>query len=78
MKAIMFSQDHPLIYQLIHEIHIFNSWVNGYLNDGMDALVGHTKMHLFQFFVYEVGLPVMQYTISPTNALWNPKDGSTI
>jgi hypothetical protein len=35
-------------------------------------------MHLFHFFVDKVGWLVMQYTIPLTNALWSPKDGSTI
>jgi len=68
----------PLILHLIQEIHVFNSWVNGYLNDGLDILVGHIEMHLFQFFVDKVGLLVMQYKVSPTDTLWNAKDSSTI
>jgi hypothetical protein len=42
MKTIMFSQDHPLIPQLIQEIPNFKSWVNRYLNNGSEILVGHT------------------------------------
>jgi len=76
--TFMFSQDCPFILQLIQEILVFKSWVNGYLNDGLDLLVSHTKMHLFRFFVYELRLPVMQYKVFPTNALWSRKDGSTI
>ncbi len=33
---------------------------------------------MFRFFVDEVGWPVMQYKISPTNVLWSLKDGPTI
>jgi hypothetical protein len=33
------------------------------------------EMHLFRFFVDEVGWPVMQYKVFFTNALWSPKDG---
>ncbi len=47
MKAFMFSQDCPFILQLIQEILDFKSWLNGYLNDGLDVLIGHTNMHLF-------------------------------
>ncbi len=78
MKTFMLSQDHPFISQLIQEIHDFKSWVNGYLNDGSDILVGHTKMHLFWVFVDEVGWLMMQYKIFPTDVLWSPKDGLAI
>ncbi len=59
MKAFMFSQDRPFLLQLIQEIPNFKSWVNGYLNDGSDILVNHTKMHLFRFFMDEVGWLMM-------------------
>jgi hypothetical protein len=59
MKAFMFSQYYPFILQLIQEIPDFKSWVNGYLNDGLDVFDGHTKMHLFRFFMNEVGWPMM-------------------
>ncbi len=57
MEAFMFSQDHPFISHFIEEIHDFKSWVNGYLNDGLDVLVSRTKMHLFWFFMDQVRLP---------------------
>ncbi len=59
MKAFMFSQDFPLIPQLIEEIPNFKSWVNGHLNDGPNVPVGHTKMHLFRFFMDKVRWLVM-------------------
>jgi hypothetical protein len=63
---------------LIQEIPNFKSWVNGYLNNGPNILVDHTKMHLFRFFVDRVRWPVMQYKVSLIDALWGPKDGPTI
>jgi hypothetical protein len=78
MKAFMFSQDRPFILQLIQEILDIKSWVNGYLNNGLDVLVSHTKMHLFWFFVDEVGWLVVQYKIFHIDVLWSPKDGPTI
>ncbi len=78
MKAFMFSQYCPFILQLIQEILDFKSWVNGYLNASPNVFDGHTKMHLFRFFVGEVGWPMMQYKVSPTDALWSPKGGPTI
>ncbi len=78
MKTFMFSQDRPFIPQLIQEIPNFKSWVNGYLNDGLDILIDHMKMHLFRFFMDEVRWPVMQYKVFPIDALWNLKDGLAI
>jgi hypothetical protein len=49
MKTFMLSQDRPFIPQLIQEIPDFKSWVNGYLNDGSNILVGHINMHFFGF-----------------------------
>jgi len=43
MKGLMFSQNRQFILQLIQEIFDFK-WVNGYLNDGLNVLVGHTEM----------------------------------
>jgi hypothetical protein len=74
----MFSQYHPFILQLIQETPDFKSWVNGYLNDGSNVLVGHTKMHLFQFFVDEVRWLMMQYKIFPIDVLCSLKDGMAI
>lgn len=59
MKTFMFSQDHPFILQLIQKILDFKSWVNEFLNNGIDILIGHTDVHLFQFFVDEFSLPSM-------------------
>ncbi len=53
MKVFMFSQDRPFILQLIQKLPNFKSWVNGFLNDGLDILVGHMDVHLFQLFVDE-------------------------
>jgi hypothetical protein len=52
--------------------------INAYLNNGPDVLVGNTEMHVFWFFVDEVGWLVMQYKVFPTNVLWSLKDGPTI
>jgi hypothetical protein len=55
MKTFMLSKDHPFSPQFIWEIPDLKSWVNLYLNNSLDILVNHTKVHLFQFFVDEVG-----------------------
>jgi hypothetical protein len=68
-KTFMFFQDRPFISQLIQEILDFKSWVNGYLNDGLDVLVNHMELHLFWFSMDKVGWLVMQYKVFPTDAL---------
>jgi hypothetical protein len=68
-KTFMFFQDRPFILQLIQEILDFKSWVNGYLNDGLNVLVNHMDLHLFRFFMNKVGWLVMQYKVFPTDAL---------
>jgi hypothetical protein len=47
MKTFMVSQEQPFIPQLIQEIQNFKFWVQGYLKDGPNVLVGHIDMHLF-------------------------------
>ncbi len=78
LKAFMFSRDPPFILQLIQEILDFKSWVNEYLNDGLNVFVDYTEMHLFQFFMEKVRWLMMQYKLSHTNALWSLKDGLAI
>jgi hypothetical protein len=36
MKKFMFPQDFPFTLQLIQKILNFKSWVNGYLNNGLN------------------------------------------
>lgn len=59
MKVFMLSQDRCFILQLIKKLPNFKSWVNGFLNDGLDILVGHMDVHLFQLFVDESSWPSM-------------------
>jgi hypothetical protein len=47
MKVFMLSQDRPFILHLIKILPNFKSWVNGFLNDGLDILVGHMDVYLF-------------------------------
>jgi len=75
MKAFMVLQEQPFITQPIQEIPIFKSQFQGYLKDEPIVLVGHTNMHLFQFFVDFSKWLVMQYKVFPTNSIWSPKDG---
>jgi hypothetical protein len=42
MKMFMVLQEQPFITQLILKIPNFTSWVQGYLKNGNEVLVGHT------------------------------------
>jgi hypothetical protein len=63
---------------LINDILNLKAWVVGCLNDGLETLVGHIEMHLFNFFVDLLGWLVMQYKVSPTNLVWSPIDAFPI
>ena len=52
----------------------FKSFVQGYMCDGQDTLVGHSKPLQFRFFM-QGELPVMQYKIHPKSPDWMPKEG---
>jgi hypothetical protein len=42
MKSFMVLQERPFIPQLIQKSPNFKCWVQGYLKDGLEVLVGHT------------------------------------
>jgi hypothetical protein len=60
------------------EIPNFKSSVQGYLKDGPMVLVKHMNTHLFLFFVDFSSWLVMQYKVSPTNAMCSLNDGPII
>jgi hypothetical protein len=68
----MVPQDRPFILQLIQKIPDIKSWVKRYLKDGLETLMGHTSMHLFQFYVDYIGWLMMWYKVSSTKSLWSP------
>jgi len=70
------SQEQPFIPQPIQEIPDFKSWVQGYLKDGLEVLIRHIDMHLFQLFMDFARWLVMQYKASPTYSIRNLKDGA--
>jgi len=57
---------------LIQEIIDSKMWVLGCLKDEKETLIGHTDMHLFNFFVDSFGCLVMQFKVSPTDSIWSP------
>jgi len=47
--------------------------------EGWARNLGWAYIHAFvSFFVDSIGWHVMQYKVSPINALWSPKDGPPI
>ena len=45
---------------LIDKVYDFKSFLNGYIKEGKDALVGHLYVQYFQFLVLN-GVPMMRY-----------------
>jgi hypothetical protein len=78
MKAFMVYQEQPLIPYLIQEILDFKTWVQGYLKDDAEVLVGHTYMQFFCFFVDSFKWPMMQCKLSPNDKMWSSKEGLAI
>ena len=66
-------QTHPAPF-LIKKVPNFKDFVKGYLHEGGDKLVGHSKPLQFRFYMSE-GVPLMQYKIHPTKSDWSPDEG---
>ena len=58
---------------LMTQVPDFKSFVQGYLCDGQDSLVGHSKPLQFRFYM-QGELPVMQYKIHPKSPDWMPRE----
>ena len=63
----------PVPY-LITQVLDFKSFVQGYLCNGQDTLVGNSKPLQFCFFM-QGELPVMQYKAHPKSPDWMPREG---
>ena len=48
----------------------FKSFLNGFIKEGKDALVGHLYVQYFQFLVLN-GVPVMRYKESIRDSAWS-------
>ena len=66
-------QTHPAPF-LIKKVPNFKDFVKGYLHEGGDKLVGHSKPLQFRLYMSE-GVPLMQYKIHPTKSDWSPDEG---
>lgn len=63
----------PVPY-LMQEIPDFKRFIDGYLCDGPETLIGHKKPLQFRFFLRD-GIPIMQYMMNPRAKTWLPQDG---
>ena len=64
---------HPAPF-LMQQVPDFKEFVKGYLHEGVDRLVGHSKPLQFRFYMSQ-GIPLMQYKIHPTKSDWSPDEG---
>ena len=67
------TQSHPTPF-LMQQVPNFKEFVKGYLHEGADKLVGHSKPLQFRFYMSQ-GIPLMQYKIHPTKSDWSPDEG---
>ena len=67
------TQSHPAPF-LMQQVPNFKEFVKGYLHEGADQLVGHSKPLQFRFYMSQ-GTPLMQYKIHPTKSEWSPDEG---
>ena len=64
--------------EFVQEIVDFKSFIQGYICDGVDRLVGLGEMHLFKFYIDEEWWPVMRFKELEVHAHWLPRDKPTI
>ena len=74
MKAFMESLELSFMPEFIQEVVDFKSFMKGYIRDDPTKLIGLGDMHLFKFYVYEEGRPIMQYKESAVNLHWLPRN----
>jgi len=67
---------HPAPF-LVKEVPDFKGYVDGYICDGKERLVGHSKPLQFRFYMQD-GTPLMQYKLHPKSTEWLPQDGIQI
>ena len=74
MMSFMQSQDLGFMPEFVEEVANIKSFVQGYIRDGANRLVGLGEMHPFKFYVDEEGWPVMRFKELAVHAHWLPKD----
>jgi hypothetical protein len=78
MLAFMKSQELSFMPEFVQEVADFKTFVEGYLIDGADVLVGLGNMHLFKFYVDESGWPVMRFKEFAVDQHWLPRNKPAI
>ena len=79
MKSFMKNESVPTIPHLIQEVPDFKKFIENWMLDGEETLVGHTKAHQFKFYVDPSGCPVVKYKLFCHDEDWLPKgDGCGI
>ena len=56
--------------KLIDKVYDFKNFLNGYIKEGKNALVGHLNVQYFQFLVLN-DVPVMRYKESIRDIEWS-------
>ena len=62
------TQSHPALF-LMQQVLNFKEFAKGYVHEGADKLVGHSKPLQFRFYISQ-GIPLMLYKIHPTKSDW--------
>jgi hypothetical protein len=78
MKSFMDVDSVPTIPHLIEEVPDFKGFIENSILEGEDALVGHTKVQQFKFYLDSTGCPVMKFKRYCTDTDWLPKEGGGI
>lgn len=78
MKSFMDAEEKPVIPHLIEEVPDFKGFLEGYLCDGKETLIGHTKGQQFKFYKDSDGSSKMQYKILCTDRDWLPQENEGV
>ena len=75
MKSFMDVEAVPTIPHLIEEVPDFKKFIEDGIAVGENAMLGHTKVQQFKFYVDASGCPVMKYKLLCTDDDWLPREG---
>ena len=78
MKSFMDVDSVPTIPHLVEEVPDFKGFIENSILEGADALVGHTKVQQFKFYLDSTGCLVMKFKRYCTDTDWLPKEGGGI
>ena len=75
MKSFMDIEAVPTILHLIKEVPKFKKFIENGIVVQENALLGHTKVQQFKFYVKAMDYPVMKYKFLYTDEDWLLRDG---